>query len=172
MSDRLKAGIAHALTVLGVVALTGGTMLGQVRRGLFDSDGFADRLASSLHDPRVSAFVADAMTNAVVREKPDLVTVRPLLLSTASGVAQSDAFAAVVRVAARQAHATVFSRGGRALLLSVPDADLVLRGALAHASPTLAAKIPARLPTLIASLGGSPASQFILDLWQLGRHVR
>ena len=172
MSDRLKGGIARALAVLGVIALTGGAVLGQVRRGLFDSDAFGERLAGSLRDPRVSAFVADAMTNAVIQEKPDLVAVRPLLLSTAGGVAQSDAFAAVVRVAARQAHATVFSRGGRALLLSVPDVDLVLRGALANASPGLAAKIPARLSTLIANLGGSPASQFILHLWQLGRHLR
>ena len=172
MGDRLKGGIARALAVLGVVTLTGGAILGQVRRGLFDSDAFGDRLASSLRDARVSAFVADAMTNAVIQEKPDLVTVRPLLLSTANGVAQSDAFAAVVRVAARRAHATVFSRGGQALLLSVPDVDLVLRGALANASPGLAAKIPARLSTLIASLGGSPASQVILDVWQLGRHVR
>jgi hypothetical protein len=171
MNQKLKSGLARVLAVLGVVALTTGLMLGQVRRGLFDSNAFADRLADSLRDPRVSAYVADMLTTAVVREKPDLVTVRPLLLSTANGVAASDAFAAIVRVAARQAHATVFSRGGRALLLSVPDVEVILHGALANASPALAAKIPSRLPTLVASLGGSPASRFVLDLWQLGRHL-
>ena len=171
MSDKLRNGVGRALAVLGVVALAGGTMLGQVRRGLFDSQAFADRLAASLADPRVSSYVADAITTAVVREKPDLIGVRPLLLSTANGVVASDAFAKIVRVAARQAHATVFSRGGRNLLLSVPDVDLILRGALAHASPALAAHIPARLPTLVASLGGSPASRFILNLWQVGRHL-
>ena len=171
MSDRLKSGISRGLAVLGVVALASGGVLSQVRRGLFDSQAFADRLASSLTDRRVSAYVADAITSAVVREKPDLIGVRPLLLSTAAGVVQSDAFARIVRVAARQAHARVFSRGGRNLLLSVPDVDLVLRGALAHASPTLAANIPPRLSTLVANLGGSSASRFILDLWQIGRHL-
>jgi hypothetical protein len=171
MSDKLKNGIARALAVLGVVALACGGVLGQVRRGLFDSQAFADRLASSLTDRRVSAYVADAITTAIIREKPDLIGVRPLLLSTAGGVVESDGFARIVRVAARQAHVAVFSRGGRNLLLSVPDVDLVLRGALAHASPTLAANIPARLPTLVANLGGSSASRFILDLWQIGRHL-
>src|SRR4029077_2971077 len=171
MSDRLKNGIGRVLAVLGVVALASGAVLGQVRRGLFDSQAFADRLASSLSDPRVSAYVADAITTAVVREQPDLIGVRPLLLSTATGVVASDTFAKIVRVAARQAHATVFSRGGRNLLLSVPDVDLVLRGALAHASPALATPIPARLPTLVAILRARPASRFILDMWQVGRHL-
>jgi hypothetical protein len=171
VKDRPKEWIARALAILGVVTLTAGAVLAQVSRGLFDSDAFADRLAGSLHDSRVSGFVADVMTNAVVQEKPDLVTVRPLLLSTAGSVAQSDAFGAVVRVTARQAHATLLSQGGHALLLSVPDVDLVLRGALAHASPEIAARIPAALPPLIATVGKSPTGQFILGLWQLGRHV-
>ena len=126
-----------------------------VRRGLFDSDTFADRLAGSLDDRRVSAYVADEMTSAVLREKPDLVAVRPLLLSTAQGVVSSDAFQSIVRVTARQAHAAVLSQGGRNLLLSVPDVGVVLRGALANANPTLAARIPPRLSTAIANLGGS-----------------
>ena len=121
MSDKLRNGIGRGLAVLGVVALSCGGVLSQVRRGLFDSQAFADRLASSLTDRRVSAYVADTITNAVIREKPDLIGVRPLLLSTAVGVVESDAFARIVRVAARQAHATVFSRGGRNLLLAVPD---------------------------------------------------
>src|SRR5262245_36976541 len=171
MSPRLKGGITRALAVLGVVALTAGALLGSLWRGLFDSDAFAARLAGSLSDRRVSAYVAEAITDAVVRQQPDLVAVRPLLLSAANGVAGSDAFARVARVAARQAHARLFSRGGRNLLLSVPDVDVILRGALASASPTLASHIPPRLSTLVANLGGSPASRFILDLWQLGRTI-
>ena len=171
MSPKLRSGIARALTVLGVFALTTGAMLGLLRRGLFNSDAFADRLAGSLSDRRVSAYVADVITEAVVREKPDLVAVRPLLLSAANGVASSDAFARVARVAARQAHAALFSRGGRNLLLSVPDVDVILRGAVANASPGLAARIPTRLSTMVASVGGSPASKLILDLWQLGRAI-
>src|SRR5262249_47715991 len=42
---------------------------------------------------------------------------------------------------------------------------------LANANPALAARIPDRLPTVIASLGESPATRFILDLWQAGRRL-
>ncbi len=159
------------LAVLGVVAVAGGTALGQIRRGLFESDAFADRLAGSLNDPRVSAYVAERITDAALRKKPDLVAVRPILLSTAHGVVSSDAFRGIVRATARQAHATALSKSGRNLLLSVPDVDVILRGALANASPALAARIPPRLPTVIAHLGEGPASRFILDLWQSSRYL-
>jgi hypothetical protein len=162
---------SQVLTVLGVVALAAGATLGQVRRGLFESEAFADRLATSLSDPRVAAYVAQQITDEAIRKKPDLVAVRPLLVSTAHGVVSSDAFRSIVRTTARSAHATAFSQGGRNLLLSVPDVDVILRGALANASPALAARIPERLPTVIASLGESPATRFILDLWQSGRRL-
>src|SRR4029079_3956478 len=152
MSPKLRSGIARALTVLGVFALTTGAMLGLLRRGLFNSDAFADRLAGSLSDRRVSAHVANVLPQEVVREMPDLVAVRPLLLSAANGVASSDAFARVARVAARQAHAALFSRGARKLLMSVPRVELILRGAVANASPGLAARIPTRLSTMVASV--------------------
>ncbi len=171
-SERTLRGTAsQVLTVLGVIALVVGATLGQVRRGLFESDAFADRLASSLSDPRVSAYVGQEIADEAIRKKPDLVAVRPILVATASGVVSSDAFRAIVRTTARSAHATAFSKGGQNLLLSVPDVDVILRGALANASPAIAARIPDRLPTVIASLGESPATRFILDLWQSGRHL-
>jgi hypothetical protein len=176
MSERssdhsLRDPVSHVLTVLGIIALAAGAALGQVRRGLFESDAFADRLASSLGDPRVSAYVAQQIADEAIRAKPDLVAVRPVIVSTAHGVVSTDAFRSVVRTTARSAHATAFSQGGRNLLLSVPDVDVILRGALANASPALAARIPERLPTVIASLGESPATRLILDLWQSGRHL-
>jgi hypothetical protein len=155
--------------VLGVVLLAASAALLIVRRGLFDSDTFGDRLAGSLGDARVSAFVADELTSAVLREKPDLVAVRPVLVSTAQGLVESDAFQSVVRATARQAHAAALSKGGRNLLLSMPDFGVVLRGALANANPSLAARIPPRLSAAIASLGGTGASRFVVDMWQLGR---
>ncbi len=167
----LRSWAAHLLAVLGVVALASGAALGQIRRGLFESDAFADRLASSLSDPRVSAFVAQRIADEAIRERPDLVAVRPVLVATAHGVVSSDAFQAIVRTAARGAHASALSQGGRNLLLSVPDVDVILRGALANASPALAARIPPNLPTVIASLGESRATRFILDLWQYGRRL-
>jgi hypothetical protein len=167
--SRLRRVGAHLLAVIGVAALAGGAALGMVRRSLFDSDTFASRLADSLNDPRVSAYVAEQMTSAVLREKPDLVAVRPLLVSTANGLAGSSTFQGIVRVTARQAHAAALSKGGRDLLLSVPDVGIVLRGALANANPTLAARVPQRVTTAIANLGDTRATRFVVDMWQAGR---
>src|SRR4029453_6335546 len=114
---------------------------------------------------------AQRIADGVVREKPDLVAVRPLIVSTAHGVVSSDTFRSIVRTTARGAHATAFSRGGRNLLLSVPDVDVILRGALANSSPAVAARIPDRLPTVIASLGESRATRFVLDLRSEERRV-
>ena len=116
MSERssdhsLRDPVSHVLTVLGIIALAAGAALGQVRRGLFESDAFADRLASSLSDPRVSAYVAEQITDEVIRKKPDLVAVRPVIVATSRGVVSSDAFRSIVRTAARSAHATAFSQG-------------------------------------------------------------
>ena len=168
---RVRRAITHGLAVLGVVIVAASAALGVVRRGLFDSDVFANRLGESLSDERVSAYVADEITSAIVREKPDLVGVRPILLTTTRGVVASDAFRGVVRVTARQAHAAALSKGGRNLLLSVPDVGVVVRGALANASPALASRVPPRISTAIASLGDSQAGRVIVDMWQLGRDL-
>lgn len=166
---RARKAITQALAVIGVVLIAASAALLLVRRGLFDSDAFARRLAGSLDDRRVSAYVAEELTRAVLREKPDLVAVRPILLATAQGVVASDAFQSVVRTTARQAHAAALSTGGRNVLLSIPDVGVVLRGALANANPALAARIPPRISTVIAGLGNGEASRFVVDMWQLGR---
>ena len=142
---RARKGITQALAVIGVVLIAASAALLLVRRSLFDSDAFARRLADSLDDRRVSAYIADELTRAVLREKPDLVAVRPILLATAQGVVASDPFQSIVRTTARQAHSVALSQGGRNVLLSIPDVGVVLRGALANASPGLAARIPPRV---------------------------
>ena len=166
---RFRRVVTHSLATLGVLLVAVGATLATVRLGLFDSGAFADHLAESLNDERVSAYVADEITSAVLREKPDLVAVRPIILSTARGAVSSDAFQSVVRAAAREAHAAVLSQGGRNLLLSVPDAGVVLRGALANANPGLAARIPPQISAAIADLGGTRASRVAVDMWQVGR---
>jgi hypothetical protein len=168
---RARHAVARSMVILGIAAIAGGAAIGTIRRGLFDSEVFAQRLAYALNEPRVAAFVAEQITDVVVREKPDLVAVRPVLRATAQSVVSTDAFQSVVRLTAREAHAAMFSRGGRNLLLSVPDLGLILRGALANASPTLAARVPARLSTVIAHFGQGRASRFIVDLWRVWRSL-
>ena len=60
-------------------------------------------MAASLSDPRVAAYAADRITDAVLQESPDLTAVRPLILGAAEGLAGSDPMRGLVRAAARSA---------------------------------------------------------------------
>jgi hypothetical protein len=167
--DRFRRVVTHTAAALGVLLVAAGAVLGQVRRGLYDSDTFADHITGSLDDPRVSTYVADQLTVALLRQRPDLVAFRPIILATARGAVSSHAFQSIVRVTARNAHAAVLSQGGRNLLLSIPDVGVVLRGALAKANPALAARIPPRISSAIADLGGTRASRLVVNVWKVGR---
>jgi hypothetical protein len=149
---RRSALLARLLGGLGLFLLLASSLLTSVSRGLFVAGDFANRAASSLGDERVSRFVATRIADKLIAERPDLTAVRPLIVGTANELVRSDPFRAVARTALRSAHEAFFSRGGQEFLLSVPDAGILLQGALAEASPRLAARIPAALQTLVARL--------------------
>jgi hypothetical protein len=111
--------------------------------------------------------VADRVTDAVLREEPDLTAFRPLILATTRDAISSSAFQALVRAGARTAHASLFSEGGRTVIVSIPDVGVLMRSALLKANPTVAAKIPERARGVLASVGQRRAEQFILRLWQI-----
>lgn len=160
---------AHMLITLGVLAFCLGALLSVARRALFYPDAFADRLAASLGDPRVAAFVADRVTEAVVKENPDLTAFRPLIVATARGTVASTPFQAIARTAARTAHAGLFSEGGRTVIVSVPDVGVIVKSALASANPTLAEKVPTKVQGILASVGRSQVDQSVLRLWRVSR---
>jgi hypothetical protein len=167
----LRGVTLHACGLLGVAVLALGITLVHLRRGLFDSEAFAHRLSASLADQRVSAFVAERITDAVLRRSPDLTAYRPLVRASAQGTVSSSAFRSAMRVTARTAHHAAFSEGGRELLLSVEDADVLLRGALAHANPEIAAKVPTGFKTIVTSLGGTRSTRLLLELGQKSRRL-
>jgi len=155
------------MITLGVLALCLAALLSTARRGVLFADNFADNLAASLKDPRVAAFVADRVTDAVLKEEPDLTAFRPLILGATRDAVSSPAFQALTRGAARTAHASLFSEGGRTVIVSIPDVGVLMRSALLKANPALAAKIPERAKGVLASVGQRRADQFIIRLWQI-----
>ena len=157
---------------LGAVALAFGGLSSVVERSFFDANGFAERTAASLSEPAVASFAANHVTDAIIEKDPDLVAVRPLILATVNGIVSSDSFRSLVAAGARQAHKGIFSEGTRRLVLSLPDVEVLVRGALKRASPELAAKVPEKLNAALASLGQGRQGEFIIDLWQLGNRVR
>ena len=166
---RGKGLVADLLVSVGMLALSLAAILSVARRALLFPDAFADRLATSLSDPRVASFVADRLTGAIIRQDPDLTGFRPFILATANGAVSSSSFQALARATARAAHASLFSKGGRSVIVSVPDVGVLLKNALARTNPALAAKVPARVQGILASLGDSQVDRIVMRLWQIAR---
>jgi hypothetical protein len=164
--------LSRLLCALGVTAVALGGVGRYLTRGLFDADVFASRAASSLSDPRVSAFVAAEISDAAIRQRPDLIAARPLLVGASEGLVSSEACRALARSAARSVHRGLLSEGGRDVLLSIPDVGILLQSALASANPQLAAKVPKRVSELGVSLEKTRAGQMAVAAAQAGRRLR
>ena len=146
---------ARLMGFAGLVLLFLSTILMDISHGLFSADDFANRAATSLGDERVSAYVADKITDVLIAQRPDLTAVRPLIVGTADGLVGSAPFRAVARTALKSAHRAFFSKTGEDVLLSVPDVGVLVQSALGGMSPELAAKIPKQLETVVAQLPNS-----------------
>jgi hypothetical protein len=154
------------------VGLALGAVLSTAGESLVDASAFGRRSAQSLSDPRVAAFAADRVTDAVLAASPDLTPVRPLVLATSRLIVSSEAFRAAFRTAAESAHRTLFAEGTQRVVLSLPDAGVLLRGAVERASPELAEKIPRQLESLALSLESGPALQWLDRAWMLREELR
>jgi hypothetical protein len=167
----LREPTATILIIFGVALVALGALFTDTSHAIFDAQGFADRAADALGDKGVSAYVATRITDEVIQVNRDLTPYRPILLATAQGIVSSDAFRALVRTAARRAHHTIFSRGGRNVLLSLPDVGVLLKSAMSRINPQLAEKIPRRSGAIIAGLGRNAPVRFALQTWQITRRI-
>ena len=143
---------ARLMGFLGLVLLFLSAVLMDVTHGLFNADDYANRVASSLGDERVSGFVAEQITDVLIDRRPNLTAVRPLIVGTADGLVGSTPFRALARTALTSAHQAFFSQTGEDVLLSVPDVGVLVQSALGGMNPELAAKIPRNLETVVARL--------------------
>jgi hypothetical protein len=164
-------GSIASMAIGGVLLFLGGFALATAR-GALDPGQFSNRLAAALEDEGVSRYLAARLTDVVIEQKPDLVAVRPILLSTISGILQSDAFRGVLRTAARTAHRAILEQEGRRVILSLPDLGILLRAALEQASPALAAKVPADLEARLVSGESERRAMLAVRFLGLGERIR
>lgn len=157
--------------LLGAACLTAAALLFVASRNLFDPVAFGAKAEQSLADPEVAAASAGFVTQAVIRSRPDLIAIRPLILAGAHVLVGTRGFQVLVGQAAQRAHQAVFSEGARRILLSLPDLRILLNSALAQASPQLAAKIPRQIEAVVASFGGGRRVELVLDGARLGRRL-
>jgi len=155
------------LLVVSVVFLWTAFIVGAAARGIIRPDPFARRLAATLSDPRVSGYVSTRITDAIVAQRPNLVSVRSIIEPSVNGVVASAPFRAVVRTSARTAHRALFESAAKNLVLSLPDVSVLVRSALSNVNPELAAKIPPGIETALASPEAERAFTRFIAAWGL-----
>jgi hypothetical protein len=140
-------------------------------RGILDPDQFARRLARSLGNDQVAAYVAGQVTDGIIAARPNLISVRPLLASSVRAVVGSEAFRAVVQTSARTAHHSLFEAEGQRVVLALPDISVLVRSALRQASPELAAKLPPAVETALSSESAQRAFTLFINFWRMGQQL-
>jgi hypothetical protein len=159
------------LVVIGATLIFLTTIVVITARGILDPDQFAKRLARSLGDERVAAYVAGQVTNGIIKARPNLISVRPILESSVRAVVSSQPFRAVVRSSARSAHYSLFESSGQRVVLALPDVSVLVRSALSQASPELAAKLPPGVETALTSESAQRAFTLFIDFWRMGQKL-
>ncbi len=152
----------------GVIALFAGTTSFVAARNLFDAKIFGERAEECLSDPAVAAYAGTLVTDAVIKSKPDLIAIRPILEAGARGLVSARPFQALIGAAARQTHDAAMSESTRRVVLSIPDLQILIHNALEQAGPEIAAKVPKNLDTTLASLGDGHEAHYLVDMWRWG----
>jgi hypothetical protein len=156
---------------LGVLLIFASFLLGYMTRSLFNERAFADRVAASLENPNFAGYVSEQIADAVIKAKPDLVGLRPVLVGVGRGVVSSPPFRAAVRRSARTLHHAVMSGTSTNLVLSVQDIGMLIES-MAETHPALAHKIPPRLTAALGSIQSIPGGELAARLVRLARRMR
>jgi hypothetical protein len=77
------------LLAVGAFLMFGAGLLVVTSRNIINSSRFGANVAASLGDERVAAYVADQLTDAITAKQPDLLAIRPILLSSVRSIAET-----------------------------------------------------------------------------------
>jgi len=158
--------------VVGTIALTLSALTQVLVRSVYLRDPFADRTASALRDEGVREFVSDRVTDALIGQKPDLVAVRPFVLSAVNGLVGTRPFEGLVRQAAGKAHDVIFSEGSSGWSSPSRMWACWSREVLGRASPALAEKIPPTVTQSLATVSEGRTTALVVRLLRLGVKLR
>ena len=171
MTGRPRRIVAALCGALGVLLIFGAFLLGYATRSLFNERAFSAHVAASLEDPRFAGYVAEQIADAVIKAKPDLVGLRPVLVGVGRSVVASPPFRAAVRRSARTIHHAVMSGTSKDIVLGVQDLGVLLESMTA-AHPGLARKIPAGLSAVFGRLESIPGGELSARLVRIASRMR
>jgi hypothetical protein len=156
---------------LGILLVFAAVLLGYLTRSVFNEGAFSSRVAASLENPRFANYAAEQITDAVIKAKPDLIGLRPVLVGVARNVIMSSPFRAAVRRSARILHHAVMTGTAQELVLDVKDVG-VLYESMAATQPGLAKKIPPQVSAALGKLASLPGGERAAQLVRLAHRMR
>jgi len=172
----MVAGRARGITsvvcgTLGVLLIFVAFLLGYATRSVFNDRAFATHVAASLEDPRFANFVAEQIADAVIKAKPDLIGLRPVLVGVGRSVVSSPPFRAAVRRSARTMHRAVMTGTVKSVVLDVKDLGVLVES-MAETHPKLAHKIPPQISAALGNLESLPGGEVAMRLVRMARRLR
>jgi hypothetical protein len=142
LTSKKRRIASTVLVVLASVVLFLAVVVGYVRRAAIDSDQFANRATVALRSTAVRDLIAQDVTDRIVlAQQQDLIAVRPIIESAASGVVGSTAFTDLFRAGVRDLHSALFQDSQSTLTLTVADIGTVMAAALEQLRPGIADQV-------------------------------
>ena len=166
---RTRRFASIALAVVAALCLLLSILFGYASRVFFNSDQFANHVTAAVQKPAVRDELARRVTDQVVKGKPDLIGIRPIIESAAGTVIDNSSFQSLLRSGVEHAHEAIFDRDRDSLVLTIADIGTVLHSAVKAISPKAAKEIPGAKAARVLS---SNPPQWMLDLARTGQGFR
>jgi len=171
MKNQIRQITVATCGTISVAALLLGGTYTYARRTFFDPDVFATRVADGLAQPELSGPVAALLSDQIIAVRHDLLAYRPIIVGSVERVVGSAPFRAVIRKAVRETHQTILSETGEGLALTLKDAGVVVRNALAM-HPEIAEKVPAKALAVIGNENDWPSGKYLAQVMHIASRAR
>jgi hypothetical protein len=131
--------------------LCGGLLAGFVNREVLDSHRFASSVNAVRHDDAVATAIGGAIAEAVLKARPDLIAVRPLLAPAAASLVSSSEFDGLFQSTIRQLHANIV-HGERGFVVNLTDVGAIATTLIPLVAPSVSDSLPADLNVKLANI--------------------
>lgn len=143
--------ISRALLILGALATYLAVVAGYTRASLFDSQNFGNRAVEAVRAEPVRAVIAEAFADELIRQEPQLIAARPVIISGAESVLESRASGGVISRAARDVHRGLLTADEPSIVVDLADLSVLVRAYLRTADADLDLSRIERAPTELAT---------------------
>jgi hypothetical protein len=158
------------LTVLGGLALLIALPLAYLNQEVFNSSGFADNAVSALDSPAVEARLSEDLTQALVVQEPQLVSVEPVIKGLTAGLLSTPPVQSLVRFAAGQTYSALFTSDQGSIVIDLANVGVAVIGFVNRQDPAAAAQL-SQTQNLILKLADRTLSVKLIKLAETVRFL-